>query len=40
MPGSSSLDYKVNSIANVIQSTSKLFTLTIPSDTHNPNQVL
>jgi hypothetical protein len=38
-PGSSSLDYKVNSLANVTQSTSKLFTLTIPSDTHKPNQV-
>ena len=33
------MDYKVNSLANVTQSTSKLFTLTIPSDTHKPNQV-
>jgi hypothetical protein len=39
IPGSSSLDYKINSLANVTQSTSKLFTLTIPPDTHKPNQV-
>ncbi len=39
IPGSNSLDYKVNSISNVTQSTSKQFTLTIPSDTHKPNQV-
>jgi hypothetical protein len=39
IPGASSLDYKINSLANVTQSTSKLFTLTIPPDTHKPNQV-
>ncbi len=39
IPGSSSLDYKINSLVNVTQSTSKLFTLTIPPDTHKPNQV-
>jgi hypothetical protein len=40
LPGSSSLDYKINSIANVTDlSSSKAFTLTIPADTHIPNQV-
>jgi hypothetical protein len=38
-PGSSSVNYKINSIANVTQSTSKEFTLVIPADTHIPNQV-
>jgi hypothetical protein len=39
IPGSGSLDYKINSLTNVTQSTSKIFTLTIPPDTHKPNQV-
>jgi hypothetical protein len=39
IPGSGSLDYKINSLANVTQSTSKVFTLTIPPDTHKANQV-
>jgi hypothetical protein len=34
IPGSGSLDYKINSLSNVTRSTSKLFTLTIPPDTH------
>jgi hypothetical protein len=38
-PGTNSLDYKVNSLANIAQSTSKLFTLIVSSDTHKPNQV-
>ena len=38
-PGSGLLDYKINSLTNVTQSTSKVFTLTIPADTHKPNQV-
>lgn len=39
IPGSGLLDYKINSLTNVTQSTSKTFTLTIPPDTHKPNQV-
>jgi hypothetical protein len=39
IPGSGSLDYKINSLVNVTQNTSKLFILTIPPDTHKPNQV-
>ena len=39
IPGSGSLDYKINSLTNVTQSTSKIFTVTIPPDTHKPNQV-
>jgi hypothetical protein len=38
-PGSSSLDYKINSLDNVTDLSSKAFTLTIPADTHYPNQV-
>lgn len=38
-PGTSSVNYKINSLSNVIQSTSKPFTLVIPADTHKPNQV-
>jgi hypothetical protein len=39
IPGSSSLDYKINSLANVTDlSSSKAFTLTIPADTYYPNQ--
>jgi hypothetical protein len=34
IPGSGSLDYKINSLTSVTRSTSKLFTLTIPPDTH------
>jgi hypothetical protein len=37
-PGSNSVNYKVNSIANVTQSTSKEFTLVIPANTHKPSQ--
>jgi hypothetical protein len=36
---SGKLDYKRNSLTNVTDSTSKEFTLTIPPDTHKPNQV-
>jgi hypothetical protein len=39
IPGSGLLDYKINSLTNVTQSTSKTFTLTIPADTHKANQV-
>jgi hypothetical protein len=39
IPGSGSLDYKINSLTNVTESTSKAFTLTIPPDTHKANQV-
>jgi len=38
-PGGKSVNYAVNSIANVTKFTSKEFTLTIPADTHKPNQV-
>ena len=38
-PGTGSVNYKINSLSNVIQSTSKPFTLIIPADTHKPNQV-
>lgn len=38
-PGSGILDYRINSLSNVTQSTSKTFTLTIPPDPHKPNQV-
>jgi hypothetical protein len=38
-PVSRTLEYKINSLTNVIQSTSKEFTLTIPPDTHKPNQI-
>jgi hypothetical protein len=37
--GSGILDYRINSLSNVTQSTSKVFTPTIPPDTHKPNQV-
>lgn len=36
---SGKLDYKINSLTNVTESASKEFTLTIPPDTHKPNQV-
>jgi hypothetical protein len=36
---SGELDYKINSLINVTESASKEFTLTIPPDTHKPNQV-
>jgi hypothetical protein len=36
---SGSLDYKINSLTNVTQFDSKGFNLTIPPDTHKPNQV-
>lgn len=36
---SGKLDYKINSLTNVTESTSKSFNLTIPSDTHKANQV-
>ncbi|HEU4822243.1 MAG TPA: hypothetical protein VFS97_02350 [Nitrososphaeraceae archaeon] len=36
---SGKLDYKINSLTNVTDSASKEFTLTIPPDTHKPNQV-
>ena len=39
IPGSGLLDNKINSLTNVTQSTSKVFTLTIPADTHKPNNV-
>jgi len=40
IPGSGSLDYKINSLTNVTQSTSKVFTLTIPSNSVEiPNNV-
>jgi hypothetical protein len=39
IPGSGSLEYKINSLTNVTRSTSKVFTLTIPSDTHEANLV-
>lgn len=38
-PGSSSVINKINSMINVTQSTSKEFSLTIPANTHKPNQV-
>ena len=37
--GSGLLDHKINSLSNVTQSTSKVFTLTIPADTHKANNV-
>jgi hypothetical protein len=37
--GSGSLEYKINSLTNVTRSTSKVFTLTIPPDTHEANLV-
>jgi hypothetical protein len=39
IPGSGSLEYKINSLTNVTRSTSKVFTLTIPPDTHEANLV-
>jgi len=36
---SGKLDYKINSLTNVTESTSKAFSLTIPPDTHEANQV-
>ena len=40
IPGSGLLDYKINSLTNVTQSTSKVFTLTIPSNSVEiPNNV-
>jgi len=39
IPGSGLLDYKINSLTNVTQSTSKVFTLTIPAATHKANNV-
>jgi hypothetical protein len=36
---SGSFNYQVNSLNNVTRSTSKVFTLTIPPDTHEANQV-
>jgi hypothetical protein len=39
IPGSGSLEYKINSLNNVTRSTSKIFTLTIPADTHEANLV-
>jgi hypothetical protein len=39
IPGSGLLDYKINSLTNVTQSTSRTFTLTISPDTYKPNQV-
>lgn len=36
---SGKLDYKINSLTNITESASKEFTLTIPPDTHKPNQV-
>jgi hypothetical protein len=36
---SDKLNYKINSLTNVTDSASKEFTLTIPPDTHKPNQV-
>ena len=38
-PGGKSVNYAVNSLANVTKFTSKQFTLTIPANTHKPNQV-
>jgi hypothetical protein len=39
IPGSGALDYKVNSLKNVTEFSSKGFPLIIPADTHKPNQV-
>jgi hypothetical protein len=38
-PGSGALDYKVNTLNNVTEFSSKPFSLVIPADTHKPNQV-
>jgi hypothetical protein len=38
-PGSGALDYKVNTLNNVTEFSSKPFSLIIPADTHKPNQV-
>jgi len=38
IPGSDNFDYKVNSVYNVTQFTSKEFTLKIPSNTHKSSQ--
>ena len=37
--GSGALGYKINSLKNVTDFSSKGFTLLIPADTHKPNQV-
>ena len=39
-PGSGALDYKVNSLNNVTEFSSKPFKLVIPEDTQKPNQVI
>ena len=38
VPGSGALDYKVNSLNNVTEFSSKPFSLIIPATTHKPNQ--
>ena len=38
-PGSENIDYKINSLNNVTEFSSKPFSLVIPADTHKPNQV-
>jgi hypothetical protein len=39
IPSSGALDYKVNSVNNVTEFSSKPFSLVIPANTHKPNQV-
>ena len=36
---SGTLDYRINSLANVTELYSKQFNITIPDDTHFPNQI-
>ena len=40
IPGSGALDYKINSLKNVTEFSSKPFSLVTPADTQKPNQVI